>query len=593
MLKEDNNLKILISRGGEMVNNNQEGKKSVEDKEVEETKDTDEFVSDLETGIKMMIENELRKRENEIRKRLQKEIDEKEVKMRERVDADMKRLEDELRRKADSELRGREDELKRDMEMELRKREADIKAYWENEMKKREEERAKYMDGELKKLQADLTRRLEDEYRKKEEDLSESFSNEVKRLEEERYKIIENEVKKREDALIVKYEMELRKKEEEIKNKLELEYRKKEDDLTKKMDSELKKEAEAIRYRLELEYKKREDDAKTRAEIEFRRREEELLKRMELEIKKVEEDVKNRIELQYRKRVSEAGKDSLVASKNRVPYPFTAIVGQERMKRALILEAINPAINGVLLWGNKGVGKYTAIIGLAELLSEEGNMPKHAIEGYKPWYDDDRYLMGTLVAEPHSCEYIVDIVLNTSALGFMGTDSSTRGPILMKNQRTEDEDAALQIISRMALHVEVKGLDDIEQRIEIVKRMKDFSNDPDKFRMKFKAEEDKLRERIFNAQDILPRVTISNQLIENITRMCMFNKEGHKTDILIEELARTNAAYDNRDHVTIEDVMEASDMVLSHRFDKTALAKGQSKKGADKGLDEKEFVRAR
>ncbi len=558
--------------------------------------DADEFVSDLENGIKMMIENELRKRESDIRKRLEKEINEKEAKMRERVDADMKRLEEELRRKSDAELRGREDDLKREMEKELRKREGDIKEYWEGETKKREEMRAKYVDDELKKAQSDLVKKLEDEYRKKEEELSDSFSNEVKRLEEERYKIIENEVKKREDALVVKFEMDLRKKEEEIKNRLELDYRKKEDDLTKKMESELKKEAEAIRYRLELDYKKREEDAKTRAEIEYRRREEELLKRMELEVKKVEEEVKNRIEVQYKKRMSEAGKDSLVSSKNRVPYPFTAIVGQERMKRAMILEAINPSINGVLLWGNKGVGKYTAIIGLAELLSEEGNVPKQAIEGYKPWYDDDRYLMGTLVTEPHSCEYIVDIVLNTSALGFMGTDSSVRGPLLMKNQRTEDEDAALQIISRMALHVEVKGLDDVEQRIEIVKRMKDFSNDPDKFRLKFKPEEDKLRERILNAQDMLAKVTISNQLIENITRMCMFNKEGHKTDILIEELARTNAAYDNRDHVTIEDVMEGSDMVLSHRFDKNNLVKGGQKKGASERGErelEKDFVRAR
>ncbi|HEV2953859.1 MAG TPA: magnesium chelatase subunit D family protein [Candidatus Dormibacteraeota bacterium] len=52
-------------------------------------------------------------------------------------------------------------------------------------------------------------------------------------------------------------------------------------------------------------------------------------------------------------------------------YPFTAIVGQERMKLALILNAINPAIGGVLVRGEKGTGKSTAVRALARLLPEQ------------------------------------------------------------------------------------------------------------------------------------------------------------------------------------------------------------------------------
>src|SRR3990172_156760 len=54
----------------------------------------------------------------------------------------------------------------------------------------------------------------------------------------------------------------------------------------------------------------------------------------------------------------------------RVLYPFVAIVGQEEMKLALLLNAINPQVGGVLVRGEKGTGKSTAVRALAEVLPE-------------------------------------------------------------------------------------------------------------------------------------------------------------------------------------------------------------------------------
>ena len=51
-------------------------------------------------------------------------------------------------------------------------------------------------------------------------------------------------------------------------------------------------------------------------------------------------------------------------------FPFTAIVAQTAMKRALLLNAINPKIGGVLVRGKKGTAKSTAVRSLAALLPE-------------------------------------------------------------------------------------------------------------------------------------------------------------------------------------------------------------------------------
>ncbi|TMF87584.1 MAG: magnesium chelatase ATPase subunit I, partial [Chloroflexi bacterium] len=56
---------------------------------------------------------------------------------------------------------------------------------------------------------------------------------------------------------------------------------------------------------------------------------------------------------------------------DRYSYPFTAIVGQDEMKLALVLNAINPTIGGVLIRGEKGTGKSTAVRALARLLPEQ------------------------------------------------------------------------------------------------------------------------------------------------------------------------------------------------------------------------------
>ena len=67
-----------------------------------------------------------------------------------------------------------------------------------------------------------------------------------------------------------------------------------------------------------------------------------------------------------------------------IPYPFTAIVGQDRLRQALLLNAVNPAIGGLLVKGPSGTAKSTAVRGLAALLPEDKDGPKRLVTELGP-----------------------------------------------------------------------------------------------------------------------------------------------------------------------------------------------------------------
>ena len=59
-----------------------------------------------------------------------------------------------------------------------------------------------------------------------------------------------------------------------------------------------------------------------------------------------------------------------------IPFPFAAIVGQDEMKLALLCASVDPTIGGVLVFGDRGTGKSTAVRALAALLP-----PMKVVEG--------------------------------------------------------------------------------------------------------------------------------------------------------------------------------------------------------------------
>jgi len=318
----------------------------------------------------------------------------------------------------------------------------------------------------------------------------------------------------------------------------------------------------------------------------------------------------------------------------RVLYPVTAIVGQEQMKRALILNAINPSIGGVLIRGQKGTAKSTAVRGLTEVLPEI-----EVVQGCKfncnpanpdkfCWECSDRLESGKIATDRRMMrvidlpvgatedrvvgsldiekaiksglqsfepgilaeanrgilyvdeinlldDYVVDALLDAAAMGINTVERegiSISHPaqfIIVGSMNPEEGELRPQLLDRIALQVEVEGIPDIEQRVEIVTRQDEFLRDPESFKQAYTSDQERLRSKIVQAQRLLPNVKMPHELLRTIAKICIeFRVDGHRADIMIDRTARTNAAYEGREQVIVDDIIEVSELVLPHRMRK-------------------------
>ncbi|WP_373838675.1 putative cobaltochelatase [Methanospirillum sp.] len=338
-------------------------------------------------------------------------------------------------------------------------------------------------------------------------------------------------------------------------------------------------------------------------------------------------------------------------------YPFSAIVGQDLMKKALLLNAINPRIGGVLIKGEKGTAKSTAARALAHLLPErkvvEGcifrcdptdlrnvcddcqkrkgvfsiktepmrvvELPISATEDKVVGSLDIEYALkhGESVFEPGVLakahrnilyvdevnllnDHIVDVLLDAAAMGVNIIERegiSYKHPssfILIGTMNPEEGDLRPQLLDRFGLCVDIEGIDDPDIRVEVVKRRREYDLDIRKFIAQWEDEEDDLRNRIVTAQNLLPVVTISDDMIHMIAQICLdMAVDGHRADIIMLKTAKTIAAYHEREEVGEDDVREAAELVLSHRarsqpFSDQEMDKNQIEESIQKSQQERQ-----
>lgn len=316
-------------------------------------------------------------------------------------------------------------------------------------------------------------------------------------------------------------------------------------------------------------------------------------------------------------------------------FPFTAIVGQDRMRRALILNAISTRIGGVLIRGERGTAKSTAARALAYLLPEidavadcpfqcDPNRPDVLCDNCRrrleagevlpsaihrtrfvdlPVSATEDRVVGTLdieraiqrgerhfepgilaaanrgllyVDEVNLLDdHVVDLLLDSAAMGVNVVERegiSFQHParfILVGTMNPEEGDLRPQLLDRFALCVDMRGINDPNQRVEILKRRIEFEQDPDGFRQKWEVQEHHLTLEIEQARNRLPLVGYAARDLYTIAQLTAeFRVDGHRADIAILKTARANAAYEGRLSVTDRDILLAAELALPHRLKK-------------------------
>lgn len=316
-----------------------------------------------------------------------------------------------------------------------------------------------------------------------------------------------------------------------------------------------------------------------------------------------------------------------------VVYPFTAIVGQERMCRALILNAVSPRIGGVLIRGERGTGKSTAARALAALLPEVRvvsdcrfgcdpdrpttwctecrerqdngdalpvvmrrtsfvDLPVSATEDRVVGTLDiekaikegeRRFEPGVLAAANRGLLYIdevnllddhvVDILLDSAALGMNIVERegiSFAHParyILVGTMNPEEGDLRPQLLDRFALSVEIRGLSDLRQRMQIMERNLAYESDPAGFRAVWLPREQELSREIEAGRELVDQVVYTRRDLLSIASLtASMQVDGHRADLVILKAARAHAAFEGRTAITDRDIALAAELALPHRL---------------------------
>jgi magnesium chelatase subunit I len=313
------------------------------------------------------------------------------------------------------------------------------------------------------------------------------------------------------------------------------------------------------------------------------------------------------------------------------PFPFSAIVGQDEMKLAMILTAIDPGIGGVLVFGDRGTGKSTAVRGLAALLppieavagcpvnsARARDIPDWAqvhdhsvVEKPTPVVDlplgatEDRVVgaldiekalaQGEKAFEPGLLaranrgylyidevnlleDHLVDLLLDVAQSGQNVVEReglSIRHParfVLVGSGNPEEGELRPQLLDRFGLSVEVNSPRDIDTRIEVVRRRDAYDRDPAGFLGAWHEADMDLRARIVAARGALAHVDADDAILRDCAELCVaLGSDGLRGELTLLRAARGLAAFEGAPSVTRDHLRRVAPSALRHRLRRDPL----------------------
>lgn len=278
-------------------------------------------------------------------------------------------------------------------------------------------------------------------------------------------------------------------------------------------------------------------------------------------------------------------------------YPFSALVGHDRLRLALVLCAVRPDIGGVLIRGEKGTAKSTAVRALAAVLTQVDDdarlveLPIGATEDrvvgsldlQKVLRDGEHAFSPGLLARAHGGvlyvdevnllhDHLVDVLLDAAAMGRVHIErdgvshSHDARFVLIGTMNPEEGELRPQLLDRFGLTVDVAASRDVDVRVQVIRSRLAFEADPPGFSARYAEADAELARRIAAARLAVAGVVLPDNELRRIAALCAaFDVDGMRADLVLARTAVAHAAWRGSQTVQEEDIRVAAELALPHR----------------------------